>query len=374
MRIVQFASFYTPTSGGLRTCVDELGRGYTDLGHDRVLVVPGVQDRFEHDDSGRRITLASPSMYGSEEYRRLTARRRVFRLLDYVRPDVIEIHDKQQVPFLWSWAKRRDVPTVLLSHERLDTLVRERVPGLPAAVPLRTVVKRVNRILEKRVDHIVTASAYSAAEFVRAGATRVSTIPLGVDLDTFRPRTGARSPFVELVLLSRLSTEKNPDLAFGALRALHESGVPVRLTVVGDGKHRERLEAQSQEQDLAVRFAGHVADRAVVARLVAAADVALCPSGVESFGLATLEALACGTPVVVPPTGALREFVADAVAGVVAPATAAGFAHGVRRLLDVPADERRAAARATAERYPWSETVRRFLALHSSLAGLAVAA
>ena len=44
MRIAQFANFYSPTSGGLRTCVDELGRGYTALGHERILVVPGPED------------------------------------------------------------------------------------------------------------------------------------------------------------------------------------------------------------------------------------------------------------------------------------------------------------------------------------------
>lgn len=371
MRVAQFASFYTATSGGLRTCVDELGRGYTELGHDRILLVPGIEDRDELTPSGRRLTLASPSMFGSEEYRRLTARRRVWRLLDRLQPDVLELHDKMQVTWLSAWARKAGIPTVLVSHERLDAVVRDRVPALPNRLPLVAVTNRVNRALAKRVDQIVTASGFSAAEFARAGIGGVQRIPLGVDLDTFQPVTyieprESRPP--ELVLLSRLSTEKNPELAIDTVRLLHRSGVPARLTVIGDGLLRQRLEDLSY--GLPVRFLGHIADRSVVARLVAHADVALCPSGVETFGLATLEALACGTPVVVPPRGALRELVLGAPgAGRVRPGSAFGFADGVRSLLDIPQPARQRAARGVAEGYPWSQTVRRFLELHAALSG-----
>src|SRR3712207_7820352 len=53
------------------------------------------------------------------------------------------------------------------------------------------------------------------------------------------------------------------------------------------------------------RFAGHIADRSAVAALLASADVVVAPGPVETFGLAALEALACGTPVVVDQASAL---------------------------------------------------------------------
>lgn len=381
MRIVQFASFYTPVSGGLRTAVDQLGQGYTERGHERTLVVPGFVDRDEMTGAGRRITLASPSMFGSDEYRRLNDRRTAYRLLDSLRPDVVEIHDKLQVTFLTTWAKKRGVPLVLVSHERLDAIVRDRVPALPQRVPLVAVVNRVNRALDKRVDHIVTASSFAEAEFRRAGVSAVRRIPLGVDLDTFAPGGGSAGAAgaaaaggpLELVLLSRLSTEKNPGLAIQTLGLLRASGVDARMSVIGDGLLRERLELMAR--GLPVRFLGHVGDRSAIADVVGRADVALCPSGVETFGLATLEALACGTPVVVPPRGALREFVdGSPLAGRVCIEHPHGFARGVQDLLMVPADLRRAQARMVAERYPWSATVSSFLALHAALSGVAVAA
>ncbi len=366
MRIVQFANFYTPTSGGLRTCVEETGRGYTALGHTRILVVPGTVDGDEETPAGRRVTFASPSM-GSGDYRVITARRRLVQLLDEVRPDVLEISDKLGVPWLSTWARRRRVPTVMFSHERLDAILRARVPG---RFPLTAAADSINRRLRKRVDSVVVASEFAAAEFARAGIVGVHRVPLGVDLQTFHPTAGMveRSTVdapVELVMLSRLSTEKSPELAVGALRRLILTGTRARLTIIGDGPLRSRIERLAS--GLPVAFLGHVSDRAAVAELVASADIALAPSSAETFGLATLEALACGTPVVVPTAGALRELVRDPAAGVVCQPTALAFADGVRTLLALPEAVRRAAARSVAEQFPWSLTVQRLLALHTSL-------
>jgi alpha-1,6-mannosyltransferase len=376
MRIVQFANFYAPTSGGLRTCVEELGRGYTELGHQRILVVPGIADADEETPAGRRVTIASPPMFGSSEYRMVTDRRRMLRLLDAVAPDVLEISDKMSVPWLTGWARRHDVPTVLFSHERLDAILRSRVPRW---LPLTLAADVVNRALRKRVDALVVASAFAAAEFERAGVGDARRIPLGVDLNTFHPSAREESTRdghvelarersdggVELVLVSRLSQEKDPLLAVQTLHRLAD--LPARLTIVGDGPLRAQVEALCA--GLPVRFAGHVTDRATLAGLVAGADIALCPSSAETFGLATVEALACGTPVVVPYTGALAEFVGDPAAGSVCAPTPESFADGVRRLLTIPTPVRRAAARAMGERYPWSATVASLLNLHASLTG-----
>jgi len=385
MRIVQFANFYAPTSGGLRTFVEETGRGYTARGHSRVLVVPGLIDGDEWTDAGRKVTIASPPMFGSDEYRRVRARRRVLGLLDAVAPDVLEINDKMAVTWLSAWARRRGVPTVLVSHERIDAILKSRVPGLAAGaswhsrLPLIPAANAVNRALRRRVDRVVVASAFSAAEFERAGVRDVEHIPLGVDLATFRPQqTDEERHEVELVLVSRLSMEKSPELAIATLRRLRSLDLPVRLTVIGDGPLRAHLQAlaavpeRAGSQDgLPVRFLGHVADRHRLAGLIAAADIAVCPSSAETFGLATLEALACGTPVVVPTHGALHELVPQPKAGVVCAPTAEDFAAGVRALLAVAPDVRRAAARAVALAYPWERTVSELLALHSLLSAAA---
>jgi alpha-1,6-mannosyltransferase len=136
--------------------------------------------------------------------------------------------------------------------------------------------------------------------------------------------------------------------------------VPAVLTVAGDGSRRTALAYRAAR--LPVRFAGHIADRSAVAALLASADVLVAPGPVETFGLAALEALACGTPVVVNAAGALPEVVGDA--GVAVRGTPEAFADGVREILERPEGERRAAARARAEQFDWPRAVDGFLSAH----------
>jgi alpha-1,6-mannosyltransferase len=353
VRIVQLANFYTPVSGGLRTCLEQTGAGYLSAGHERVLLVPGPADRDEQTSAGRRLTVQSPRLPDSGGYRVLTHRTRVCALLDEVRPDILEVSDKLSIGWLARWARHRRVPLVLFSHERIDAILRSRLPGF---VPLTAAADVVNRRLAGLVDQIVVTSGFSAAEFQRIGADHVTRVPLGVDLDTFRPRPVPAAPApVRLVTVSRLSREKRPDLAVEALRALTAGGIDAHLVIVGDGPLRDRL--RERTAGLPVSFTGHVSDRRRLAALVSAADVALSPSPAESFGLATLEALACGVPAVVPAQGAAGELVDGPGSGRVTDGTPDGLADGVRALLAVPAKHRRSAARAVAQRYPWSATV-----------------
>jgi alpha-1,6-mannosyltransferase len=199
-------------------------------------------------------------------------------------------------------------------------------------------------------------------------------VPLGVDLDLFHP--GARDDALRaryarpeqllLVHCGRLSTEKQPENSVEALATLHRDGVDAVLVVAGDGPLRDRLVERAA--GLPVVFTRFLADRAEVAALLATADVALAPGPIETFGLAALEALACGTPVVVNAASALPEVVGDA--GV---AVRTDFAQGVREIAARPESARRAAARARAERFGWPAAVAGFLAAQG-LAAQGVAA
>ena len=91
--------------------------------------------------------------------------------------------------------------------------------------------------------------------------------------------------------------------------------------------------------------------------------MAINPGPIETFGLAALESLASGTPVVASRTSALVEFASGAAGQAVAPDPSA-LAIAVMSILRRPAEGRRRAARARAEEFPWSRTVERMLALH----------
>jgi alpha-1,6-mannosyltransferase len=166
----------------------------------------------------------------------------------------------------------------------------------------------------------------------------------------------------DLLLLhcGRLSAEKRPRRSLNALAALRKAGVPAVLAVAGSGPLRSALQSEAADRDLPVRFLGHLRDPDELAVLLATADVALAPGPVETFGLAALEALASGTPVVVSSDSALPEVIGGA--GIAAPGEGAAYGPAVLDLMARP--HRRRAAREQACRYPWAASVAGFLAAH----------
>lgn len=364
MRIVHVANAYTPRSGGIRTTVHALGQGYRAAGHEFVLVVPGPQASDEELSWGRRVTLAGPSVPRSGGYRVLANPRGVRTLLDALEPDRIEVSDRVTLRGLGQWASAAGVPSTVIAHERVDGVLRAFLPlGARGA---RFAADRHNATTAERFDRVVTTTRFAAQEFTRIGVA-TDHVPLGVDLEQFRPSTrsldaGPPRDVPHLVLCSRLSKEKRPDLAIEALRMLHQIGCPARLVIAGSGPLTASLRRRAE--GLPVELVGHLADRESVAGLLGAADVVLAPGPVETFGLAALEALACGTPIVAASTSAVAELV-EGDAGRSATPDAGALAAAVADLLAVPEGQRRKAARARAESFPWSRTTETMLALHA---------
>jgi alpha-1,6-mannosyltransferase len=368
-RVLQVANFYARNSGGLRTTVDALGRAYTDAGFERVLVVPGRADADEDTSAGRRITLRAPRVPGMAGYRALVGTAGVRAVLAELPPDHLEVSDKSTLVGLGPWAARNGVRAALVSHERLDAILRPRVPP---GFPLGVCADLWNRRIARGFDAVVTPSTFAAAEFTRIGATNVSVVPLGVDLGVFHPRARERPADVydddnevSLVCVGRLSREKRPDAAIETLRAVRAAGVAARLWMVGDGPRRSALEAQAR--DLPVVFTGHLHERGALAGHLARADAALALCPYETFGLAALEALACGTPVVATDRGAVPELVQagqGAATGAVAAPDPVSLAAAVVDVVRRPRDEARRAARDRAEQYPWARTAREMLRVH----------
>ena len=359
MRIVHVANAYTARSGGIRTTVHALGQGYQAAGHEFVLVVPGQQASDEDLTWGRRVTLPGPRVPGSGGYRVLANLPRVRTVLDALAPDRLEVSDRLTLRGLGRWASVAGVPSTVIAHERLDGVLRAFTPLGDRGV--LWAADRHNATTAGCFDRVVTTTRFAAQEFARIGVP-TSHVPLGVDLEQFRPKSRPRNVAGPLlVLCSRLSREKRPDLAVEALRVLHRGGSSARLVVAGSGPLEASLRRRAQ--GLPVELVGHLADRRDVADLLTSADIVLAPGPVETFGLAALEALACGTPIVAASTSAVAELV-ERDAGRTASPEPDAIALAVASLLAVPEVRRRAAARARAESFSWSRTTDTMLILH----------
>ncbi|TCJ21730.1 glycosyltransferase [Nocardioides jejuensis] len=368
MRIAQLANFIGPASGGMKTAVAALGAGYVAAGASRLLVVPGPTDAREETAEGTVVQLRAPKVGGG--YRLIVEPWRVIDALEEFGPTSVEINDKSTLLPVARWARRNDVASILFSHERLDDMLAMRT-GLDTSVKLS--IGLWNHVLVRQFDAIVVTSRYARREFSAAASavdTPIVQVPLGVDLETFRPAasadphprpTSSHEP-LRLVHVGRLSREKSPHLAVATAVELHRRGVPVTLDVYGTGPHLHELEEIAAGAP--VTFHGHVAGRAELASRIAAADVALsvCPG--ETFGLAVLEALACGTPVVTARTGGASELI-DAASGAWGDDNPASLADAVLRVAARDVTTRRTAARARAELFPWSAAVEGMLDVHA---------
>ena len=380
MRIAQLANFVGPTSGGMKTALAAIGEGYA-ARHDRLLVIPGPVDARESTPAGDVVQVRAPRVGGG--YRLIVEPWRVIDVLEEWGPTSVELSDKFTLLPVTRWARRNGVGSVLFSHERLDDQMTMRT-GLDTTTKVS--IGLLNRILVRAFDTVVVTSRYAQREFqalADAAGCPMVRVPLGVDLEQFRPwpaeaTTGpglgsaayavpaaATDGLLRLVLVGRLSREKSPHLAVATAVELHRRGVPLRLDVYGDGPHRDELEGIAG--DAPVVFHGHLGDRTELNRRISAADVALsvCPG--ETFGLAVLEALASGTPVVTADRGGARELV-DASSGAWGAPTPEALADAVLRVAARPVARRRTAARARAEPGPGEPPVERLPPVHASVA------
>jgi glycosyltransferase involved in cell wall biosynthesis len=196
----------------------------------------------------------------------------------------------------------------------------------------------IERAAMRLPDEIIAASEETGRR-LRAHLgddARVVVAPNGVDLDTVRAAVAGDAP-TDLVVVGRLLSHKRVDMLLDAVALLHADGVPVTCRVIGDGPERAALHARADALGIAdaVDFRHDVDDAADLYALVKAARVFAFPSEREGFGVAALEALACGVPVVTTsaPDNLAAALVRDSGAGVVCDPDAPALAGAVRDLL-----------------------------------------
>jgi N-acetyl-alpha-D-glucosaminyl L-malate synthase BshA len=171
----------------------------------------------------------------------------------------------------------------------------------------------------------------------------ITVVPNFVDQDRFRPRSDETIRHElggdEHALLLHTSNFRPLKRAMDTLDVLERLGTDGRalLVLVGDGPDLPLVREAAHRRGLSdrVRVLGEIPDAETI---TAACDVALFPSESESFGLAALEALACGVPVVAARVGGLPDVVLQGETGYLRPVgDTAGMAEDVARLLGDPA-------------------------------------
>ena len=187
-------------------------------------------------------------------------------------------------------------------------------------------------------DQLIAASDQTAARLraILGDRASISVVPNGIDLEGIR-NSYPDDARVDIVTIGRFLPHKNVSVLLDSVALLHASGLPVTCRIIGDGPLRAALHAQAERLGIAhaVDFRHDVWEQKEVYALMKAARVAAFPTTREGFGIAVLEAIACGLPVVTTsaPDNLARFLVARSTAGVVCGPAADDIAEALRQLL-----------------------------------------
>jgi len=338
LRVGLFTNNYFPMLGGVPTAVETIRRGLEAVGHDAVIVAPRMAGTDDRDPSVIRVPaipaptypdFALPLPLGPALTRRLRA----------LELDVYHAHH----PFLLGASARRlarmaGCPFVFTYHTLYDRYAHY-VP-LPRGVVARQAIRRSTRFADS-ADLVLAPSDFVARRLRAQGVGRpIEVLPTGVDLERFRPG----SPGVARRLLSldpdesvllyvgRLDREKNLEFLIDAVARARAPRL--RLLLVGRGTRADVLRRLIAARGLADRaeLRGGLPPDSLPA-YYRAADAFVFASTTETQGLAVLEAMACGLPVVAVRASGIEEVVTDGVSGLLVPEDPAVFASAVDQLL-----------------------------------------
>jgi N-acetyl-alpha-D-glucosaminyl L-malate synthase BshA len=237
----------------------------------------------------------------------------------------------------------------------------------------------ITRFSIEQSDGVTAVSSHLRDETIRAfgcGSCDIRVIPNFVNLEEYQPAAvpecGKVAPEGHKVIVHTSNfreVKRVRDVIRVFARIRH--AMPATLLMVGDGPEREDAEREARALEVAddVRFLGRLDS---VSTLLQAADLFVLPSQTESFGLAALEAMACGVPVVATTVGGIPEVVEDGVTGLLEPvgSVEAMGRRAVELLRDRPRWEAmRAAAIARARTYSVDAVVPQYERYYAEVLG-----
>jgi glycosyltransferase involved in cell wall biosynthesis len=211
------------------------------------------------------------------------------------------------------YAKTMNIPLVASYHTHLPQYLHHY--GLGA---LEGLLWELLKAAHNKAQLNLCTSSAMVKELVNHGIERVDLWQRGVDTDMFQPHLASaqmRSRLTQgnpqdplLLYVGRVSAEKQIDQIKPVLEAMPQA----RLAIVGDGPHREALEAHFAGTK--TNFVGYLQGLELAAAF-ASADAFVFPSRTETLGLVLLEAMAAGCPVVAARSGGIPDIVTDGVNG-----------------------------------------------------------
>lgn len=228
----------------------------------------------------------------------------------------------------------------------------------------------VERLAMRLPDAIIAASPQTAGRLRRVlgSGTPITTVPNGIDLGAIRAAYPDADP-TDLVVVGRLIEHKRVSMVLDVVRRLRASGRPVTCRIIGDGPQRGALQEQAVALGIApsVEFRADVSEQKELYALLKSSRLFVSLSVREGFGMAVLEAIACGVPVLTTsaPDNHAQHLVRDYSRGTVCEPTAEAVTDAVAAVLAGPAQDAAGPADAWLASYDWSAVAEKLAGVYA---------
>jgi alpha-1,6-mannosyltransferase len=317
---------WSEVGGGVRTYLLHKRRHILEsTPHRHLAIIPGATDAVIEEERAITVTVASPHVPGSPNYRLLLRNGAVRRALERFQPDLIECQDAYNLPWTALAYRRRHPTTALIAAYMTDfpTVYLERPLSRFVTKPVAGLLGRFGYAycdaLYRRFDSVFALSENGGAAKLRSlGIDPVEVVPLGVEVGEFGPtrrdarlraRLGLQDHQPLLIYVGRLDGEKKPDVVVEAFRRLPRE-LGAKLALLGEGPLKAEIAGLDDDR---IVMPGYVRNRAELAGWLASADIYVSAMADETFGISIIEAQASGLPVVGVAAGAMLDRVTDAM-------------------------------------------------------------
>lgn len=333
LRIALFSGNYNMTTDGANKALNRLVGYLLEQGAAVRVYSPTVANP-DFEPTGDLVSVPSVAIPGRSEYRiPVTFSSRVREDITAFAPNILHISSPDRVARqVAAWARRRRLPVACSVHTRFETYFRYYNLSF-----LEPVMVAWLRKLYRKCDALIAPSE-SFAQVLREQRMNydIGIWTRGVERDIFHPgqrdmawrrSLGIADETPVIAFLGRLVMEKGLDVFADAIDQLARRGVPHDVVVIGEGPAGEWFESRLPD----AKFVGFQGG-ADLARALASCDMFFNPSVTETFGNVTLEAMACGLPVVAARATGSASIVKHGQTGyLVAPGSITGFADHLER-------------------------------------------
>jgi glycosyltransferase involved in cell wall biosynthesis len=278
---------------------------------------------------------------------------------------------QEDYPFLchraYSSAKRNGIPTILSSERTYypQNAIKRYI--------LKILDARQNRRLREGADAL-TAHCGAAREFMIKELKvkrEIEVIHVGVDTGLFKPLPSGnkymRDGDLKILTVARLHRYKGLDYLIRSMEIVCKKNPGTKLYILGKGHEEKKLRKMTERSGLSnVEFIEEVIPNHMMPHLYAECDIYVQPSIIEPYGIAVLEAMACGKPVIGTGVGGMLDTIDNDHTGfLVKPKDAGALAEAFMRLQDDAVRKKmgEAARRRAVEVFGWDVIGRKYMDL-----------